>query len=799
MPLELCYAILALTYAVYLTYHLILTRYKPRSYERAARKIFAATLYFIILIFVLNISGLSSIIGETPAIFSPYLAEKKIQLYIATNTEILRHITEISLFIAIYDIIVSILALLPSAASLMFVAAYKPYTHALLATLEGSSRLLSRILLLAYIIKGLLKIGIILRDSLSTLSSLIIPKETRALGKAALMSYIILLIVLPYTVNISLKNNVDYIENYIVLKKISIPRSIDMVAVDLRDWRGAPLEAPGILLLENNDTYIAATVQNAKHIALPSGVYRGIGVCIYWHNFSNNACCFKKSYRECYGCYLTPYINTTMHNIRVQIPYTIIPCNNSGGVSGLFREEEGPLPIYQPGKIVFTLTPTAPSLRIKVIGGRFSIAYNNATGWIVNYKITEGAGEYIPQCKQDLLQKYSMATKDWIERSNPSIYGQPLTPSIGKGELYSEYTLEVYLTRTENKTSTCPKTVEANITIYGSGCWSPRLAYISKWNLMGAIAEYSASLENYLYSTYDVIVNLYVTFILWSVVVAIFFSMVSVYPLLNIIKYNILSLVSLNIFHIKPRKFDKEENKKKRQEQSISDLILYKHEKSIIKNLKKVGENINYNFKIMKEKHHIEKILKNPSIVEKHGDDYYTTTLLYSLAYNYGILEKLPTPARRIIVGYPFYLRRNSNLMLNIRMRKEIDKAIIYYAGALKYNVHILDAIKKIVEIRETILNYIENYYNNGEKINEKTYEDIYDDLILSREIPDLDYMILTLALRLHNTNDKNALYKIISPKMLNILIEKIISRYKMYNYIYDKDIVDKIRKMGRL
>lgn len=794
------YVVLALTYAIYYAYYFINPLFRGGKYEKGLKKIFSSTFYFILLIIIFNIDHFSSLLGEPASMFSPHLAENALQKYIEVNHKTLGIIVDVSWFIAIYDIAVSVFAVFSPPFSTLLAVAYKPYTHVLLSTLEGASRVVASILLLSYSLYYLIEIGLSLREPLGAMAALIIPSETRHVGKAALLLYIVLLVILPYTVNTSLSRvNFDYGEVLSVLGAISTPRALDSVEVDVQDASGVPLRAPVILFLRSNETYIASTIHGRKTLVLPRGVYHGAGVCIYWLNFSNSPCCYKSGYRECYGCYVTPIINTSsLHRIVAKIPFKPVPCNGSEGVAGLFYKEEGPPPRYEPGRIVFTLSPSVTYLRVRVVGGGFKVTYSNVSGWVVYYRVSGGTGIYTGACDVSVLENYYFSTRDWIERSNPGIYGHNASPTIGREGAVSEYTLEVFLVKTGNDTSLCPRGPNVTVTLYGSGCWNPRLAYVDKWPLIGALMDFVKHIENYVSSSYKIIVFTYTIFILWSAMLSVVLWSSITYPIIDFVKDAVWSFQRVNLVNFRPKIADIINREKKRDggdhgKRGLSSLLLHRHERKIVENIKEVNEKIQYTLLLRRKTGEVERLLRTPTLVEKY-EPRDLRELLYFMAGNQVLLEKLPPVSRGVIKSYPGYLNIKSPLLYNPRLREEVDKALIYYVSALKYGVDIPGAMRRLVNVRESLIRYLEE---NGKKlfVGARSAEELYDALASSRKIPDIDYMLLALAMKAYEDGGIQAIYTVLSPKMLSTLIGNILSRYRIYSFNYDQNFIDKIKK----
>lgn len=790
-------SVFAVTFLAYLSYHLVIRYYNNKRLELFFKKILSAAAYTVLLILLLNTDYVATKAGFSTNLLNSSKAIRNIDILSNTTMTNIGIISDISLFIAIFDVIVSIASIVVPGAGIALLSAYRPYTHIVLSYMEGIAKILGFILILLFILKDLLIFFENIKPVLALLSSLIIPSETRKLGKGFLAAYIVFLIILPVSVNISLQNIQSVTPTIQYLLPIDATSlQLSNLTVRLHTYDQLTFPGYGVLKLDGRSITLVTTIHDGKDIILPEGVYKSTSLCIYWHNFSNSACCFKKGYSECYGCYVTPIINTSNTKyVDVTIPFHAIPCNNSRGIAGLYRSEEKP--IRGKGKIVFLLTPTHRKITVKIIGGGFKIkAYNN-TGWTVYYKVTS-IGRYIRECDAS-LEEYQRENVKWRDRVNLQLYTN-WTPSLGKKAASNEYTLTVWAVGNVS-TNNCTNKIIANVTIYGSGCWDPNIAYLNYWKIIDNIIKYiktqSNGFTNYVISTLKLIINTYTIFILSSSVILL--ALNTVWIPFSTLKKNILSLqrklvsLHINIFSIfsKKRLLLNSKEETIQNTENIKNIVLWPLNQKIINYARATSEKIKYNIEKYKHRRYAENVLKNI-----HQGTTFTGSpfdiVLFLFKSNY-ILDTLPKDARIVLAKYlkePYIPVPPADISRETFYDKA-PRALLMYISAKKYHKNIGFTIDYLFELRKRILQELSSSSSDS-LYSLFSPEERYRSYVNRGLLPDLDYMILSL---LSNTNLRELVKEgQLSFSRLNEIISSVIKTYSFSNY-YTKYNGDKNEK----
>ena len=789
--------VFAVTIMVYFSYYLFVRYYNNKKLELFFKKTLSAATYTILLLLLLNTDYVATKAGLSTNLMNASEAIKNIDTLSNTMLTNIGIISDIALFIAIFDVIISITSVVIPGAGIALLSAYRPYTHMVLSYMEGIAKILGYILILLFILRDLLGFFKNIKPLLALLSSLIIPSETRKLGKGFLAAYIVFLVILPVSVNISLQNIQSVTPDIHHLLPIDASSlQLSNLTIRLRTYDQLAFPGYGVLKLDGQSITLVTTIFDGKNIILPEGTYKSTSLCIYWHNFSNSACCFKKGYSECYGCYVTPIINTSNTKyVNISIPFHAIPCNNSRGIAGLYRSEEKP--IIERGKIVFLLTPTNRKITVKIIGGGFKInAYNN-TGWTVYYKVTS-IGKYIRECDAS-LDEYQKETTKWRSRVNLQLYAN-WTPSLGERKGSNEYTLTVWAAGNVSANN-CTNRVIANVTIYGSGCWNPNIAYLNYWKIIDNIERYiqakSSGFTNYVISTLRLLINTYTIFILSSSVILI--ALNTIWIPFSTLKKSILSLerklisLRINLFSVFPKKKVLSDSKDETTEQSknIKNIVLWPLNQKIIIYTKATSEKIKDNIEKYKQRKYAEDILKNI-----HQGYTFTVSpldiVLFLFKTNY-VLNTLPTDAKIVLAKYlrePYLPVPPADISRKI-FYEEAPRSLLMYISAKKYNKNIGFTINYLFELRKKILQEL-SYSSSDSFYSLFSPEERYRSYIDRGLLPDLDYMILSL---LSNTSLKELVKEgQLSFSRLNEIVSSVIKTYSISNY-YERIYGDKNEK----
>lgn len=778
LPLILLISVLG--YLVYISYivifSIILKRKDPL--RESIREVLILIFYLAIIEILLNIDLLAAIFNINSSIFDINIALKNLDRVFVKSLSYLDILSKIALFIAIFDIIVSISSVIFPGNIPIIIVSYKPYTHVILSVINGISQIIGIILILIIILKTLSTAAIILGKYLLLLSIIGISfRRTRIIGKILLSYYIILMIILPLTINISISN----VNNLNLSLNTSFPRELDSLKIRVSTMDGTPLRDPLLITLAEatSNQYYLETVRDGKTIVVPRGIYRGISACIYWENFSNSACCYKNKYTECYGCYISSKINTSRSSvINVIIPFNTIPCNGTQGVSGLFHENEGPMPHIGKGYIKFTLTPKNKILDIDIIGGKYKIYFSNTSAWKVHY--TLAPSKNYPQCHHSILHKALLETSSWKRRTNINLY-EDFSPKIGSlPEAPSAYKLKVWLTPTN---SNCSKEVFVNVTIYGVGCWNPNVAYIYNWNKIEKSNNEIYLIGSYFTKIYKMVISVYFNFLLGSSVV--FILMMVPYPpiiLDNIVLTMLDSIYKIRLFNIKTIKYKRDY--KKEEEEKIKTLIMPKNDMYISKI---VYNKVRNKIRKIRYKREVVSLLYNPEKLETLNSAalYFLIKSVHALY----ILGEIPLPNEigEIIGKYAVSASNHIKYFIPSLNYKRIYVDIMIFINHVLTKRRDAEFLSELLYLREEILKTLMEEYSleYHEAVNK------YNKLVEKGALPDIDSVILYYL-------DNFDIREIIN-KNIKEIINKILENAKKYrnkSYInYDKliNILNKI------
>lgn len=764
---KLFFVIIALTLVYFLAkfaYEYLIR--KRLSLDTLVKDILITIFFSIISFFLINPSDILLKLNINPSLFDTNFALEKLNLYFQQSKLYLDFIVSTSFFIAITDLIISITALM-SLSALNILSVYQFYTHQILGVLESLASLIGLIIIIIQALTYLLKISLNLKSILDISLFSLIPPKFRHLGKIILVFYVFLYFILPFIVNYSINySNLSYFSyNY--------PSNFTAIKVRVKDYTNSPVLLPVLLHLkgENFSKHYILKVYDSKQIYLFTREYKASSVYIYWYNLSNSGCCYnRESYSYCYNCFISPATldlrNRTQKELLISLPFTVLPCNNDIGVSGLvyaYIPNGGNVvgkKLYD--KIVFHVTPRQPKLIIMVSGGNYSLEYQNNSNWTLYVKVKNI--KWFPTYNLSFMEKLLQSENAWWNRTGLNHYEEMINkyelPQNPTPENIKEYMLIVYL---KNKgKSNATESVTFNITISGKGCWNPNIIYFDDWNEIDDVFWKINLIKNWVSATYRLIIN---------IVIFIIIFITSLYILLNYsYSTNTISrffvYVLRNIFvHIYPifrniiynfSKEIKETNKKE----------LYDHD---IKSLKK--KQIMYMFK---NYYRIYRIRNKFSKIEKLYTPIYTkieknkskkefysiikNPYRYSKAYCYYIYKKIfhDSDFKQLIknVDKEKILFKTDPALLGYIDHFELSRLILLYIGVKTFPEKSLYFLKVFTEFKEKIKANIEHLMKDSKEYNALiSYLDLDsipnspDDFILVLEkkgyLPDLDYIYL--------------------------------------------------------
>lgn len=732
------------------------------------KDILIAIFFSIILYYLINPDIILKRLNLDPSLFDTNSALEKLSIYFNQSKQYLDFIVSASLFIAISDLIISITALV-SLSALNILATYQFYVHQILGVLESLASLIGLIIIIIQALLYLLKISLNLKSFLEVSLLSLIPPRLRYLGKAILILYILLYFVLPFIVNYSIE--------YSSLSKLSYsyPSNFTAIKVSVRDYTNSPVLMPILLHLrgENFSKHYVLKVYDSKQIYLFTREYEATSVYIYWHNLTNSACCYdRKNYSYCYNCFISPATLNLKNNapkvLLISLPFTVLPCNNDIGISGLvyaYVPNGGSVAgekLYD--KIVFHVTPQRPKLVIMVAGGDYSLEYKNNTKWTLYIRVKNI--RWFPKYDHYFMEKLLHSEVAWWNRTGLDHYKKMIhssdLPNNPRPENIREYMLIVYLKSRESGNYTENPTF--NVTISGRGCWKTGIIYFNDWKEVNNIFGIINLVKDWALSTYRIIVNIVNFMIIFTA---------SIYILLNyehssntISKFFIYVLRSF-IMHIYPifkiniykHGSDKEDiNNKRQYYHQIKSLkkkkIIYILDnyykidriKNNISKARRLYKPISTQIKKTRKKIEFYAVIKNPYKYSK-AYCYYIYKMIFHDSELYKLVEK--SDKEKI------FFNTDRHLLMYIDYF-ELSRLMLQYIGAKRFPEREPYFLKALTEFREKLKDDIKNLMRNPEEYNTlinnlnlksapSSPEALIHILEKEKYLPDLDYIYLDI------------------------------------------------------